>query len=71
MSESLYLELEDIIRTKESRGLIPVSRSTWLRGVKSGSFPQPVKIGRKNFWLTKEIHAFVEQSVVTREITIE
>jgi prophage regulatory protein len=28
-------------------GLIPVSRSTWWAGVKSGRFPAPVKLGPK------------------------
>jgi len=27
--------------------IIPVSRSTWLAGVKEGRFPKPVKLGKR------------------------
>jgi len=41
-------------------GLIPVSRSTWWAGVKSGRFPQPVKLGpRITAWRSEDIQALV------------
>jgi prophage regulatory protein len=43
-------------------GPIPVSRSTWWKGVKSGLFPQPVKLGpRTTAWRMADIDALVEQ----------
>ena len=43
-------------------GLIPVSRSTWWEGVKSGRFPQPVKLGpRVTAWRAEDIAALVEK----------
>ena len=35
---------------------VPVSRSTWLRGVKSGLYPEPVKVSTKLiFWRAADI----------------
>jgi predicted DNA-binding transcriptional regulator AlpA len=43
---------------------IPVSRSTWWAGVKSGRFPQPVKLGPKTTtWKESEIDDLIEQGV--------
>ncbi|HXO68796.1 MAG TPA: AlpA family phage regulatory protein [Bradyrhizobium sp.] len=37
-------------------GLVPVSRSTWWAGVKSGRFPAPVKLGpRITAWHYRDI----------------
>lgn len=44
--------------------LIPVSRTTWLDGVKSGRFPRPVRIGpRLVAWRAEDIRALVESFV--------
>ena len=38
--------------------IIPVSRSTWLAGVKSGRFPKPAKFGpNTNVWMGADILA--------------
>ncbi len=42
--------------------LIPVSKSTWWAGVKSGRFPAPVKLGpRTTAWRVEDIRALIEQ----------
>jgi predicted DNA-binding transcriptional regulator AlpA len=42
--------------------LIPVSRSTWWEGVKSGRFPKPVKLGpRTTAWTSASIRALIEK----------
>ena len=41
-------------------GVLPVSRSSFLAGVKAGRFPQPVKLGpRITAWDAAEIRAFI------------
>jgi prophage regulatory protein len=41
-------------------GVLPVSRSTFLAGVRAGRFPQPVKLGpRMTAWDAGEIRAFI------------
>ncbi len=46
------------------RGPIPVGKSTWWDGVKSGRFPQPVKLGpRVTAWRVEDIRALVDRGV--------
>ncbi len=41
--------------------IIPVSRSTWWAGVKSGRFPKPVKLGSKiTVWRESDIQALLD-----------
>ena len=45
-------------------GPIPVSKSTWWAGVKSGRFPKPVKLGpRITAWRVEDIRALIEKGV--------
>lgn len=38
------------------KALIPVSRTTWWRGVRSGKYPQGVKISdRRTVWRTEDL----------------
>jgi prophage regulatory protein len=48
----------------ESKGhepFIPVSKANWWTGVKSGKYPQPIKIGGITVWKAEDIRLFVEQ----------
>jgi len=43
-------------------GPIPVSKSSWWKGVKEGRFPRPMKLGpRTTVWRVEEIRALFEQ----------
>lgn len=45
-----YLRLPQVLR------LIPVSKSTWFRGIKAGKYPAPVKIGvRASGWRVVDV----------------
>lgn len=59
------LRLRDIIgnpnTTPPTLPIIPVSRSTWLAGVKSGRYPQPFKLGpRVTVWRFDEVVALTK-----------
>lgn len=42
--------------------VIPVSRSTWWAGCKSGRFPAPIKLGANTtVWKAEDIHALIKQ----------
>jgi prophage regulatory protein len=44
-------------------GPIPVGRSTWWAGVKSGRFPKPVKLGpRTTAWKVEDIRTLIERA---------
>ncbi len=50
------------IRLPEVLKFIPVGKSTWWRGVKTGRYPQPVKLGaRITAWRSEDIRALIEQ----------
>jgi prophage regulatory protein len=41
--------------------IVPVSRSTWWRGIRDGRFPRPTKIGpNSTAWRAEEIRELVE-----------
>lgn len=43
--------------------LIPIDKSTWWAGVKTGRFPQPVKLGpRTTAWRVEDIQALIEKN---------
>jgi predicted DNA-binding transcriptional regulator AlpA len=43
-------------------GPIPVSRSTWWQGVKTGRYPKPVKLGpRITAWRVEDIRVLIER----------
>jgi prophage regulatory protein len=42
--------------------LIPISKSTWWEGVKTGRFPKPIKLGpRTTVWRVEEIIELIEK----------
>lgn len=49
-------------------GPIPVSRSTWWAGVKSGRFPPPMKLGpRTTVWRSEDIERLVQDGAVRHD----
>lgn len=43
-------------------GPIPVSKSTWWAGVRSGRFPKPLKLGpRTTVWKVEDVRALFEE----------
>ena len=56
-----FLRLASIIGPK---GPIPISKSTWWAGVKSGRYPKPVKLGpRITAWRVEDIEALIRIGV--------
>ena len=47
-------------RLPQILNVIPVGRSSWWAGVKSGKYPQPVKLGKNTTaWRAEDIHALI------------
>lgn len=60
LPETGYLRLSQIVGDKKAGipPIIPVSKSTWWQGVKSGRYPQPVKISERcTAWRVEDIRA--------------
>ncbi len=51
----------DILRLKDVLAIVPVSRSTWLRGVDLGTYPAPIRLSERRIgWLKTDIEDFIE-----------
>jgi predicted DNA-binding transcriptional regulator AlpA len=49
------------LRLSQVLALIPVSKSSWWRGCKSGRYPKPVKLApRTTAWRAKDIAVLME-----------
>jgi prophage regulatory protein len=61
-----FLRLPQIVGNPKAEppilALIPVSKSTWWAGVKSGKYPKPVKLGtRTTAWKVEDIMALIDR----------
>lgn len=55
LPETGFLRLSQVLK------LIPVGKTTWWNGVKSGRFPKPVNLGgRITAWRAEDIKACIE-----------
>jgi len=66
LPKSGFVRLGQIIGDKKAEppitALIPVGKSTWWEGVKTGRFPKPVKLGPHiTAWRVEDIRALIEQ----------
>lgn len=60
LPETGFLRLRSILAPT---GPIPVSKSTWWAGVKSGRFPKPIKLGpRTTVWRIEDIRALIKKA---------
>lgn len=51
---------EGFVRLPQVLEVIPVSKSTWFRGIQAGKFPKPVKLGeRASAWRVEEIRLLI------------
>jgi predicted DNA-binding transcriptional regulator AlpA len=56
-----FVRLRSIIAPN---GPVPVGRTTWWEGVKSGRFPKPLKLGpRITVWRAQDIHRLIATGV--------
>jgi predicted DNA-binding transcriptional regulator AlpA len=55
LPETGFVRLPTILK------IIPVSRSTWWKGVKDGKFPKSIKIGERiTAWRVEDIRKFIK-----------
>lgn len=69
LPETGFVRLPRIIGDSKSNPptppIIPVSKSTWWAGVKSGRFPKPIKLGpRITAWRVEDIRKLIGESQI-------
>ena len=58
---SKHSEVSRLIRLTEVLDFLPISKSTWWDGVRTGKFPAPVKLGdRITCWRLEDVLKLVE-----------
>ena len=61
-SELLQLPATGFMRAAQVLKFIPVGKTCWWVGVKTGRFPKPVKFGRRcTMWRAEDIHALIRE----------
>ncbi len=60
ISELQELPKTGLLRIKQVLKFIPVSRSSWWQGVRTGKYPRPIKLGeRTTCWKAEDIRALI------------
>jgi prophage regulatory protein len=55
---------ERLLRFRELRKTIPLSRSTIWRKVKNNEFPQPIRIGKSAVaWIWSDVQVWIEERI--------
>ena len=59
--QTLQLPETGFLRVNEVLKFIPVGKSTWWAGVKSGRFPAPIKLSdRVTVWRAEDIRTLID-----------
>ena len=64
LPETGFIRLSAVIGNKKQNipALLPISRSSFLNGVKSGKYPKPYKLGERTVgWRVQDIYALLDQ----------
>ena len=72
LPETGYVRLSQILGNPKTDPpippIIPISKSSWWAGVKTGRFPAPTKLGpRTTVWTVQSIRDLCEQGVVQED----
>lgn len=60
-----YCRLSQIIGDKNAKpkpipALVPVSKTTWYKGIQAGTYPKPIHAGRCAMWRWEDIRRLIE-----------
>ena len=59
---NVILPEEGLVRLDKVLQVIPVSKSTWYRGIESGIYPKPIRLGlRAVGWRVEDIRGCIER----------
>ena len=61
MSDVHSIHAKRLLRINQVLALVPVGRSSWWEGCRTGRYPKPIKLGpRTTVWRAEDIAAFIE-----------
>jgi predicted DNA-binding transcriptional regulator AlpA len=63
MQNNTLPESAAFVRLPTILKILPISRSTWLTGIKSGHFPKPVRLGKRiAAWRIEDIRNLINSN---------
>ena len=68
--ETGFLRLWQIVGCKRRKvaPIIPISRTSWFNGCKSGKYPAPIKLGeRTTVWRAEDIRQLIEERSAAKD----
>ncbi len=68
--ETGFLRLWQIVGCKRRKvaPIIPISRTNWFNGCKSGKYPAPIKLGeRTTVWRAEDIRQLIEERSAAKD----
>ena len=61
MSDVQSILSKRLLRINQVLALVPIGRSSWWEGCRTGRYPKPIKLGpRTTVWREEDIDAFIE-----------
>ena len=61
MSDTSSILKKRLLRINQVLALVPVGRSSWWEGCRTGRYPKTIKLGpRTTVWRAEDIAAFIE-----------
>ena len=61
MSDTSSILKKRLLRINQVLALVPVGRSSWWEGCRTGRYPKPIILGpRTTVWRAEDIAAFIE-----------
>lgn len=57
---------QDLLDLASVLKLASVGRTSWLHAVKSGAAPNPIRLGRRTFWLREDVTGWIASKVAAR-----
>ena len=61
MSDTNSIHSKRLLRINQVLALVPVGRSSWWEGCRTGRYPKPIKLGpRTTVWRAEDIAVFIE-----------
>jgi prophage regulatory protein len=64
LPETGFIRLKQILGDQKANipALIPIGRTSFLNGIKSGKYPKPIKLGERMVaWRIEDIRALIEK----------
>lgn len=59
---------EELAPIKRAMSITGLAKSTIYRDMRAGTFPHPIKVGRKVLWPISRLHAWVEKAIAASDI---